>query len=401
MRSAGEQLAGSALEKLLKRAESAWTRDAPIEASLPFTAASLSGYFNLPSAKEKDAAHAVLRNAERNGALAIEWDSRAGDNGQILRLQLQNAEALAQFLGRDPLWIVHAKALDALNAWMRYPNVAIILARWRAGKLVRSLGSDRVADFVDACRVVDACSADATTQDMPIRRLSARLFADSKRVERLGPALDVLTTESMDQPWRDDVEVFAALGLVKLPQPVLLAGTGTVELMDGSVLPIPRPYIGLAPQSIRAVRVASDARYLLTIENLTTFHELALGHGGEARGLILYTAGMPSPALLRIYRFCIEAGIAVPGFRRMHWGDIDLGGFRIAARLARAGDLPLQPWLMDPASIERAIPRKELAAAEVREIERLAGLLGWSDIAIHVLNTPQAIEQEQIQPSLP
>jgi hypothetical protein len=56
---------------------------------------------------------------------------------------------------------------------------------------------------------------------------------------------------------------------------------------------------------------------------------------------------------------------------------------------------------MDPASIERAIPRKELAAAEVREIERLAGLLGWSDIAIHVLNTPQAIEQEQIQPSLP
>ena len=95
MRSAGEQLAGSALEKLLKRAECAWTRDAPIEASLPFTAASLPGYFSLPSAKEKDAAHAVLRNAERNGALAIEWDSRAGDNGQILRLQLQNTEALA------------------------------------------------------------------------------------------------------------------------------------------------------------------------------------------------------------------------------------------------------------------------------------------------------------------
>ena len=81
------------------------------------------------------------------------------------------------------------------------------------------------------------------------------------------------------------------MGLVKLPQPVLLSGQGLVELTDGTRLPIASPYIGLPPQSIKRVVLDEGARYIFSVENLTTFHELALGKAGSVCGLLMYTAG--------------------------------------------------------------------------------------------------------------
>jgi hypothetical protein len=397
----GKAVATAALDILLRKAERAWARQAPKTQTLRFSEASFAEYFKLPMWQDKAAAHAELRNAERDGALSIEWERRAGEDGQVERITLVDADAVARIIGETPAWAEYDHAEALLHAWRKVPNAQQILERWRAGKQVRGQSPARVADFVDACRVIEARSAQSADEDVLIRRFSARLFSDSKRIENIGPALDALTAESLDTPWREVDDVFSGLGLIKMPQPILLAGAGVVELFDGTRLPIAAPYMGLAPQSIRRIELPDDAAYVLTIENLTTFHEIAMGKAGKPSGLIIYTAGMPSPALRRVYGPCLECALADGHRSRLHWGDIDLGGFRIAAYLARAHASPLGLWAMDPAQHPDAMSRKTLSSDELREITRIATRHGWEDIAERVVVDKRAIEQEAVMLELP
>jgi hypothetical protein len=401
MTSKGRGIARSALEKLLRKAERAWAQQIQREHTLVFSEASFPEYFKLPLREDKSAVHADLRNAERAGAIAIEWDRRAGEDGQIVRIRLVDAGTIADHIGETPAWIHYERAEALLQPWMAIPNIQFVLEKWRAGKQVRSMPPERASDFVDACKVIDTCQAISSSQDVPIRRLSATLFSDSKRIESIGSALDVLTAESMDAPWRDFEDVFSGLGLVKHPQPVLIAGSGFVELEDGTTLSVPKPYIGLAPQSIRRISASDRATYVLTVENLDTFHELALGKAGEVSGVIIYTAGMPSPAMLRVYERCVDGVLSEHDCGRWHWGDIDLGGFRIAACLARIHHSKLLLWSMDPTEHPESPFRKTLSSEEVREITRIASIYGWELVAEHVGVDSRAIEQEVLPLTLP
>lgn len=398
MTDTGHRVAKLALEKLLQKAERAWSQQTKRICSLVFSDASFLEYFKLPLRTDKDSVHAELRNAERDGAIDIEWDRRAGTDGQILRVLLTDAERAATILGRLPAWRAYEEAERQLIPWHADSSVQAILSRWRAGKLVRGLEPDRIGDFVDACKVIDACRQYPPNEEVTIRRLSATLFSDSKRIEAIGKALDALTAESLDVPGRDIEDVLSGLGLVKHPMPVLIAGRGSVELMDGRLIPIAAPYIGLAPQSIRNIKFADGDTYLLTVENLTTFHELALGKAGDVSGVIFYTAGMPSPALLRVYKLFV-AGLGQR--QRFHWGDIDLGGFRIAAAFARTTDSLLRLWSMDPLEFPAVTSRKTLTSDEKREIVRIGNQWGWSGLTERVANDGRAIEQEAIQLTLP
>ena len=401
MSARGVAVANAALEALLRKAERAWARQAPRTQTLRFSEASFAQYFSLPTWQDKADTHAEVRKAEREGAISSDWERRAGEDGQIDRITLLDADVVASLLRETPAWVAFDTANSLLQGWLKIPNVQLILERWRAGKPVRGLTPARVADFVDACRVIEARIAQSADEDVLRRRLSAGLFSDSKRIESLGPALDALTAESLEPPWREDEDVFSALGIIKVPQPIMLCGVGTVELIDGTRVPITAPYIGLAPQSIRSIDLAEGASYVMSVENLTTFHEIALGKSGKPRGLVIYTAGMPSPALRRVYGACLEKALADGRRARLHWGDIDLGGFRIAACLAREHASPLHLWAMDPVAHPGAPARKTLTGDELSEITRIAARYGWEKIAENVCNDKRAIEQEALELVLP
>lgn len=394
----GLRVARLAMEKLLQKSERAWAQQTERTSAVVFSEASFPDYLKLPSRADKDITHAELRNAMRGGAIEIEWDSRAGIDGQIVRIRLTDAERIAEILNQQPAWRVYEHAEGQLQPWHEIPSVRAVLAKWRSGKQIRGLGADRVKDLVDGCMVIDACRQLSPSEDMPIRRLSATLFSDSKRIESIAQALDALTTESLDSPGRDVEDVLQSLGLVKHPMPVLIAGRGFVELMDGQRIPIPFPYIGLPPQSIENISLLDNDGYVLTIENLTIFHELALGKAGTPRGVVLYSAGMPSPALLRVYRLITDASGSP---KRYHWGDIDLGGFRIAGAFARIVQSPLNLWLMDPTDFPTAAARKNLSSDEKREIIRIGEQWNWQALAQRVTADGRAIEQEAISLTLP
>jgi len=284
-------IARKALFKLLASAERRRLKKAGSgEPSLRFSPKSFPAYHRLESVDAMEDVHASLREAQRFGAIEIDWDARAGEQGVIQRIKVVDDEALADFLRVVPYWRGLASAEDALRPWSADDGVRALLDAWREMRKPRGLAPGHIGDVLDGLRVLEAMRGE---YEVPVRRLGARLFAASKRIEALVPVLDVLTREADDPPRREPEEVLRKVGLVKHRQPLLIAGGGRLWLRGGEggecEVPMPHPYLGVDPQTVLRLSDPAGTSAVLTVENLTTFHELAGLMNACDRGVLLYT----------------------------------------------------------------------------------------------------------------
>lgn len=392
--------AQTALRALLAKAERAWTRNDKKSISLVFSQARCPDYFSLSSAIDKRACHAILMHAQHVGAIVIEWDTSAGHQNQIKRISLQDEDKLATLLEITPRWRVIEEATHALSEWKaNFPIVSALLLAWREGRKPRSLDPSDAPLVVDAARTIEHCRIQGT-QDISIRRLSAQLGFDSKHIESLTPTLDLLTATGLDQSARETEEIFAELGIVKHPLPILLSGPAKVALEDGTTFALPAPYAGLAPDSIASVRLADSCRHVLSVENLTTFHELSQFRSPHV--LLVYSNGMPSPSWRRFYGRLLKD--LPENCHIWHWGDVDGGGFRIATRIdgvCREQGRVLGLHMMNPALLPTGRSRRSLDARERSEMERIAQQMGWTNELNGIASHPSAYEQEALELILP
>lgn len=391
--------AGSTLERLLRRGERARARGADERVSVALTQTSCPEYGALKSLDELETFHAEIALAERAGAVTAARATSAGDSSALSRLNLLSLDKLGAHLGIRLLSERADEASRRLSTFeIKYPVIARTSEAWARGKKVRGCGPEAAKDLADAIEAVESRSRD-NHEERILRRESVRLYEDSKRLERLTPWLEVLVTGELAASGLSKEDIWASLGLRREPQPMLLAGSGTVRLRDSSI-PLIKPYLGLPVDAVEAIE--TDARYLLTIENLASFHDAARAMP-DSRGLLIYTAGMPSPAWRALYARILRA-LPTSVFV-YHWGDIDEGGFRIAAALSsvatHSGRI-LRPWLMSPETIP-AIRRnaKQPTSATLAEMVRWASRAGWNQVAEDLQKTPVQVEQESIDPSYP
>lgn len=385
------------LERLLRRGESALLRRADESGSLPMTRAGAPEYLALGTLDELEQFHAKIAFAEREGAVVAVRDRKGGDGSRLLRLQVADLHKLARHLDMRLLDDRCAEAASQLEAWLpRFPVIAAVLEAWQNNR--KLLGGPGAAPELAAAARLIAARADDAGHERILRRESARLFGDSKRIEKLTPCLDVLLGGEPTSSGRLSEELWAEIGLRREPQPLLLSGSGVVDVGDSRV-PLLQPYLGLPLESVRAV--TTNARYVLTIENLASFHDAA-SCGGP--GLLIYTGGMPSPAWRAAYqRILIGQSAQVPVY---HWGDIDEGGFRIAAVLARTADAAghaVRPWMMSPSSLPEPVLSNaaEPGPAVLAAMCRWADRAGWPDVAADLRTSPILLEQEHLDPRVP
>lgn len=386
------------LERLLRRAESARRRDADEHVSQSMR--SVAEYAGLASLAELEAFHAEIALAERAGAVSAQRDGRSGDGNRLLRLTVAELPALARHLGVELLHDRVAEAARRLAPWRgRFPVLDEAIATWRQGRKLRGSGPEAAVELADAARAT-AARADDTGHERILRRESVRIFNDSKRLEKLTPWLEILVTGELAATGLAREEVWSAIGLRREPHPLLLAGRGTVTLADAT-LPLVRPYLGLPVESVQAV--ATPARCLLTIENLASFHD-ATRADGAGDVLLLYTGGMPSPAWRAAYARILRG--LTPDAAVFHWGDIDEGGFRIAAVLAataRSAGRSLRPWSMSPCDVPTQARRHVDAPSPstLTAMRRFAERAGWPALADALQRDPLQLEQESLDPVLP
>lgn len=401
----GAALARKALQRLLARAESAAAKasedesSAPRAVSLRLSQETFPEYLRLARHVDKAECNASLQLAERDGAIHIDWDSRAGDRAQIERIVLRDGSRLAQHLRIEPRWSVVAEAKRNFEAHSgTYPVLAQVIDAWRKGNLARGTRPGETTPWLDGIRVIEHCGS-RRGDDIAVRRLSAAFFGDSKRIEEIWPVLEALVLGEIAAVAGVMEDVLSELGLVKYPPTLLLAGDASIRSGDEAVV-VARPYLGFAPSAVNTVEVRTDgARFLLTVENLTTFHELA---GRRTPGaIVLYTGGMPSPSWKRVYGLILAA--LPPDARLYHWGDIDGGGFRIASHIAACCDAAGRSLRLHGMRADVLLPgivaRRDLSPAERREILRVCERWGWAEEAAALAAV--AVEQEAMEPSWP
>lgn len=385
-------LADEVLARLLLRGQRANLRSSSRAVQESFRATN-SPYWGL-SLDDKDRCHARFQAAQRAGAVELRWAKQGGEDRPLEMVRLRDAALLASFVGVDTVQAQVAQAQRLLAPWLeRLPRVRELLAAWSLMRPVRGLTPAQTPEMVDALIVLETLAM-RPGEDQIVRALSVSLFANSKRIEQLARALDLLTAESLSSPARHWDEVFAQLGLVKEPQPFLVAGTGLIELLSNQPCPIVRPFVGVSNKAVLAY--AGSPQWVLTIENLTTFHLASQLLDGRA-GLIVFTGGMPSPSWCRAYSRLLEGlPTSLPAY---HWGDIDQGGFRIAAFIKErcVGDRPYLPWLMDTARTQG--PSTPTNEAIRNSMARNATKAGWTRLAETI--QPFCMEQEGIAVALP
>ena len=385
-----DPLATKALERLLKSADKHEAGAAMRRPAL--TVSALSAYRALRSLKAKEDFEAMMAYAQAEGAIIVQRPRR-DPHGLIERIELTDVAKLASILDKVP-HAVRVRSARALLAGRlgEHPVLNDVLSSWEKLKKVRGTGIDAAANWAMACDIIAYCRGQVAlgTTETPVRDASARLFKDSKRIEALVPCLDVLLAGSIGDAARADAEVLQELGLYREPQPVRLSGNVVVRRERGA-FPLDRPYGALPPSTV--LGLGSMPSQVLTIENQTTFHVWARQHC-DSDMLCLYTAGMPSPAWRAMYlRLLSELPVSTPV---LHWGDVDEGGFRIAAFLSRCTAQTghsLLPWKMHPSDIPES-QRRDAPARSVIRMVKYAGEAGWYDIARALAEAKLVAEQE-------
>lgn len=329
------------------------------------------------------------------GAVTLQRDKLNPSEGLFERIDLVDMQALARFLGRstyaDQLNQTIGQ-LDSLKA--EFPVILEVIERWSNMAKVRGLGPQDQRAWIDAAKIIGACATRSQEAiAAPLREFSARLFLDSKRIEALTPQLDILLSGSVEGGPRPAAQVWQELGLFREEHPVLLAGHVQIVRIRSTSL-IDAPYMGLPAATI--LRVISSVSEVITIENKTTFHSEAKRRQDD-EALLIYTAGMPSPAWRAMYGRLLES--LPPTTAIYHWGDVDEGGFRIASTIAavagRAG-FSLKPYRMSPDDV----PLDMRAKASARTLERIhhfACAAGWPELGQAIREAEFVAEQEALE----
>lgn len=388
------------LERLMERAENAWARSNEVTASILFSEKGNPEYFNIRQATDKQDYHGVLLHAQSQGAILIEWDMAAGYQNQVKRVALTDGVILASLLKLTPRWEALSIVRQSFSPYFtQFPILEIILDAWKNGRKPRSLGIGDESKILDAIKTINQ-SKQLDQQDIPIRRMSARLGFDTKRLEAIIPALDLLTTVDISALPREKEEIFSELGLVKHPSPVMVAGCLTVQINGTDDISVPFPYLGLPPSSVTGIQIKHDCRMIISIENLTTFHELTqLSHPDI---ILIYSNGMPSPSWRKFYEMLIRN--SPPQCQLYHWGDVDAGGYRIAKNIfvvAKFFERKLKLHCMNPSDLPLQYHLRKLDPKEIAEMQNIADSCGWYEEQSGVSKSPYAFEQEILDLNIP
>ena len=241
------------------------------------------------------------------------------------------------------------------------------------------------------------------------RLMSSALYGDSKHFERhvKSKVLIILRAlkrreqeEGISDSMPEDDELLLEKGVVRWPEILEFTGRLRVALDDGNVIDygpqIRGAYINSETVKHAVSVEAEGIRKVLFIENKANYvWYISQNHSrGE---LVIYHGGCYSPMKGRWFRMVYEgcrrqaltadflagedsraedasqAAEHFPMVKYLHWGDIDVGGFRMFVRLKGQIVPELMPYRMDRASLEayRGQAMEITSAAYLKTLERM------------------------------
>lgn len=328
------------------------------------------------------------------GALKANY-GRHARRAEIESVSLQDAGPIYRMLGRTPSAELTRESMVTLRrgaeAWET--NVLNeIESAWARNKRWQNIERSDAAQIEPIQLLARALKAGKHTgQDM--RTFSAKEAGDSKLMETRRKLLAAYLFADESEPLEKLERLINDDGARKIALPITMSGPISLGSMPiGSEL----DYFSIPFHRMDDLTIDEGIEYVLTIENMTSFHR----HASEInlmprKGLVLFTSGQPSTAFKAYYSKLVDMfGDTVPFY---HWSDVDGGGLEIANSL-RSLNPALRLHLMD---VELAEDHGVSAEAISLSTANFAGTV--LEPLARFLSAPGAkiLEQEKTDPVLP
>ncbi len=356
--------------------------------------------------EEREAFLEAVERLASEGVISVRWERfRAGD--AVEALYLEDPEQLYALLEAKAPWDTREELLAALEKppWTE-PSLGELSERLRT-----LLGAHHPLPVADAADLRDLgrilLLTPEETAGAPLRALSVRLFADSKRLEGLLPAADKLAAEAAGEPpsgrlglKRSYPEVsFSLFGSLELP--------GGVWQLSGEILTLPLQTV----ERIRSIRLSppgpsgetepAPPAWVLSVENKESFYALteAARRGRQhpaspaaPPSALIYTAGHPGDAVRALLLLLSARAPAL-----LHFGDMDPDGLLILQELALGTGIAVGPFSMDEATYRRYINfGYRLSEAALKRLGDIR-LPELQALAAAIRETKVGVEQEVIR----
>lgn len=323
-----------------------------IQITFPFTQKTVPEYFN-ESSLAYDEIHAALRELEQREFLTIIW--KKGKEGHIIEKVLLNTtyiEDVYVYLKRTPKKENENGHIKLLETWQDKSRETPVLHAFISYVKERIEGGKSVKEFVDVAdssrteRILSALFAvENNEESCYVREFSIRHFGDSKVFEEIAGIIGKIMRRFRTEFANMDTDaILAEYRIYKTPDYVYFKGEGKFLLTEKSGLVLELPMlvqgIGISGADIKRIRISGkeNIKKVITIENLTTFFRWK-----ENGCLIIYLGGYHNSVrrefLKMVYR-------EIPDAKYLHFGDIDIGGFRIYRDLREKTQIPFQTYHM-------------------------------------------------------
>ncbi len=317
------------------------------------------GYYHVSDSSFRITFNQEMGELEAAGLVDLEWVRF--DRGNALKRIILRQEALPQIyrlLKRVSRKEEYRQLMSLFSHWQKKsPSVlgpffqAMLAKIQKLLPLPLQVNLPTLQDYEDLFIGLTAFFT-PRHQEILKRQLSVNLFRDSKRWGELERSiLWVVKTYllSEDQIDLDDGDILSEHNILANPHHLNLAGPLTFSTDRGRVAVSSfHPDVGLSPFMVQEMVIEEcTAGAIVTVENLTSFYQYL--YDGPKDHLVLYLGGYhnrPRRLILTKLRDFFAGADAAPPF--YHWGDMDLGGFRIWHHLCQKTDISVEPLLMDP-----------------------------------------------------
>ena len=353
-----EKILNALLDSYEKSVLSRGENKVKVQIAFPFTKRTVPEYFN-ESSLAYDEIHAVLEETEQKGFLTIVW--KKGREGHIIEKVLLNTysvESVYAYLNRTPKKVNENRHLEILENWSSKSRempvlgtfVSYLKQRIKEGKTVKEFidlsAPDRTEQILSALFKVES-----NEEPCYIREFSIRHFGDSKIFEEtsgvIGKIMRRFRPEFADM---DTDAILSEYRIYRTPDYVYFKGEGKLLSAGNDVpfieLPLFEQGIGISGADIKRIGICGkeSIKKVITIENLTTFFRWK-----EEGSLIIYLGGYHNSVRRELLRMVYQE---IPDARYLHFGDIDVGGFRIYRDLCRKTGSPFRTYHMGIRELE-------------------------------------------------
>lgn len=346
-------------------------------------------------------AEQALREAHREGWLTLETHRRDTSLPVQVRLPLANEAILFTKLGEASPTARREAVAQQFEVVAESELPESWREAWRSWCMEKAVAARNGGALAPFDREDVACNQEllallprllSWSGESLIRFASCVLCGDSKRLAQLsGSAARALTEISGGR-----ISSLEEVGILETPRSVLVHGPLRLQLdgqwIDLSALRGPFRISGIDIE--RAEEVTTTSSRCLTIENETTFHEVAKLGSGELLVQTSY-AGSATLALLRRLPAAIEC---------WHFGDTDLEGFDVLRDLRQRLGRVVRPMHMN---FRPAATGQSISANEKRLLRRLLDAEALADVhpVLREIERAQSLgecEQESLgRPDLP